>query len=185
MKSELRQIGQHDVEAEGEQQRVQQRRAHDEIEQTALHDDSRRGTCASIAIGSATNGSMPAQREQEIDDIAAQHDEGAMGEIDDVEHAPYQRHAERHQPVEAAQQDAVDQDLNEKHRQRPARPTLRPLARMPASVGAHFRLLQAGTGNTGLSMNLSVKIGVTWPFWIWITICGSTIWPLALNLTCA
>ena len=34
-----------------------------------------------------------------------------MREIDDVEHAPDQRHAERHQAVKTAEQDAVDEDL--------------------------------------------------------------------------
>ena len=53
--------------------------------------------------------------EQEIDGIAAQHDEGAMGEIDDVEHAPDQRHAERHQAIEPAEQDSVDDDLSQQH----------------------------------------------------------------------
>ena len=40
---------------------------------------------------------MPSQREEVPDEIAAQHDEGAVGEVDDVEHAPDQRQAERHQ----------------------------------------------------------------------------------------
>ena len=57
-------------------------------------------------------------REQIIDGIAAQHDESAMREIDDVEHAPDQRHAERHQAIETAQQDAVDEDLRENIRDR-------------------------------------------------------------------
>ena len=39
----------------------------------------------------------------------------AMGKIDDVEHAPDERHAERHQAVKTAQQDSVDEDLGVKH----------------------------------------------------------------------
>ena len=51
--------------------------------------------------------------EQEIGRIAAEHDERAMRQIDDIEHAPDQRHAERHDPVQPALQHAVDEDLRE------------------------------------------------------------------------
>ena len=79
--------------------------------------------------------------EQEIDGIAAQHDEGAMGEIDDVEHAPDQRHAERHQAVEPAEQDPVDEDLGQQHG--PKVPLAEPMPR-------YLRSPHAGTGYSGL-----------------------------------
>ena len=69
--------------------------------------------------------------------VAAEHDESAMREIDDVEHAPDQRHAERHEAVETAEQDAVEKDLREEHGS-----DCRPLR----ALGYLLRLVQADTG---------------------------------------
>ena len=68
----------------------------------------------SMPSGNARNGSIP-RREQIIHSIAAQHDERAMRKIDDVEHAPDERHAKRHQAIQAAQQNSVQEDLGVKH----------------------------------------------------------------------
>src|SRR6185437_2739860 len=111
---ELGEIGQDDLQPEGDQQRVEQSRADDEIEHEALqpiaehehhrHGDRQRGERIDSQAG-----------EKEIDAIAAQHDERAMRKIDDVEHAPNQRHAERHEAIETAQEHAVDEELQEEH----------------------------------------------------------------------
>ena len=116
---------------------------------------------------------MPSQGEQVVDHIAAKHDQRAVGQVDDVEHAPDQRHAERHEAVEPAQQHAVDENLQQKHgrpfrrarriggpgrRLVPAEPRRnRPLAGLvraggacPAGHSRYQRLFQAGIGYCGL-----------------------------------
>ena len=51
--------------------------------------------------------------EQEIRHVGAQHDERAMRQVDDIEHAPDQGEPQRHQRVEPAQENAADQDLRQ------------------------------------------------------------------------
>ena len=55
----------------------------------------------------------PGLRIEVVERVAAQHDERAVRQIDDLEDAPDEAHAEPHQAVEAAEQDPVDQDLAE------------------------------------------------------------------------
>ena len=44
-----------------------------------------------------------------------EHDELAMGEIDEIHHAPDQREAGREQGVDGPQQEAADDDLQQEH----------------------------------------------------------------------
>ena len=41
-----------------------------------------------------------------------------MSQVDDIKNALDQRHPKRHQPIESANQDAVDQDLRKQHGRR-------------------------------------------------------------------
>jgi hypothetical protein len=94
--------------------RVQERRADDQVEDEPLqqvaerehrhHGDRQRRERIDAA-----------EREEVIHGIAAEHDEGAVGKIDDVEHAPDEGHAEGHQSVEAAEQYPVGDGLRKNH----------------------------------------------------------------------
>jgi hypothetical protein len=102
----LREISQHHVEPKSDEQGIECRRADDEVEDEALqrvadaeHHHHRDRQCG--------EGIDMRADEEEIYAIAAQHDKRAMRQIDNVEDAPDESHAEPHQPIEAAQQHAV------------------------------------------------------------------------------
>jgi hypothetical protein len=69
----------------------------------------------------------PAQREQPVGGVHAEHHHRAVREVDDAQHAEDERQAARHQPVHAAEQEAADGGLEEKlagnAAQRPSRAT--------------------------------------------------------------
>ena len=46
--------------------------------------------------------------EQVVDQVPAQHDQRAMRQVDDVEHAPDQRHAECHEAIQAPEQNSIE-----------------------------------------------------------------------------
>ncbi len=102
----------HHLEPEGDEQRVEHRRAHDEIQQPALqavaehekHDGRNRQSEERIDV----RGFVEVPR-----NIGAQHDERAVREVHDVEHPPNQRQAQCHHGIQPAQQDAVHEDLRE------------------------------------------------------------------------
>ena len=136
---ELREQRQHDVDAERDQQRVEHRRADHEVEQVALDDVAEH---EQRQHGERQRGERvePEAREQVIADIGAQHDEGAVRDVDDVEDAPHEREAERHQRVQAAEQHAVDQHLPKEVQalRSPCRPR-RAARDTPRSAARHLR----------------------------------------------
>ena len=56
---------------------------------------------------------MPERRIDDIGDVGAEDDEGGMRDVDDVENAERQRYARRHGGIEAADQDAGDDGIDE------------------------------------------------------------------------
>jgi hypothetical protein len=56
--------------------------------------------------------------EEQMGEIAAQHEQHAVGEVEHVHHAVDQHHAERHQHVDGAHHGAVDELLEERGRHR-------------------------------------------------------------------
>jgi hypothetical protein len=50
----------------------------------------------------------PESSVDDVGDVRAEDDEGGMGDVDDVEDAERDRHADRHGGVESAEQDAGD-----------------------------------------------------------------------------
>src|SRR5437764_10664672 len=109
---QLREIDEDDVETEGDEQGVELRRADDEVQEEALeevteeeeqhHRDRQRREGIDAAL-----------RIEIINGVSAEHDERAVGEVDDVEDTPDEAHPVGHQAVEAPEQDPVDEDLGE------------------------------------------------------------------------
>ncbi len=125
-------IHQNEVEAEGEHQREQQARAHQPVEQQPLH-----AVAEHEQHGHRQRHRQervdPERREDEIADIGPDHDEGAVGHVDDPHHAPDHGEADRRDGVKSAQKQAVDDRLPEHQPCDPSR-TGRPLPSHEASV---------------------------------------------------
>jgi hypothetical protein len=68
-----------------------------------------------MATAAATKGDRPVKRDQEQDQIGAQHDQVAMGEIDQPHDAEHQRQAGSEQRVQPAKQDPLDDGIDPDH----------------------------------------------------------------------
>ena len=112
-----------EVEAEGQRHRREHRRVDDAVDHQKL------GRVAEEKQQERDRG----QRQQrgnavavpgEEREIAAENDQRAVQHVDDVEHAPHQRKADREAGVERAQHDPVHQRLQIPHRAPRSRPSL-------------------------------------------------------------
>ena len=60
----------------------------------------------------------------DIGDVGAENDEGRVGDVDDVEHAERDRHAGGHRSIEAADQDARHDGIDQKIERKDHSPAL-------------------------------------------------------------
>ena len=105
-------VAQQQREPEGAEDLRQHRPFHDVADQPEIDDDAERRQ-HQRRDRRADERSDAEHRPDHERDVHAEHDEIAMGEIDDVHHAPDQREAGREQRVDRAEQQAADDHLNE------------------------------------------------------------------------
>ncbi len=109
-----RRITQQQGEAEGRENLGDHRPAHDVANEAEIDDEAEEKEQERRARAERERPAVQIGHHDE-GDIHTDHDELAMGEIDDVHHPPDQRQPGREQRIDGADQEADDDDLQEDH----------------------------------------------------------------------